>query len=553
MDHLKEEHINDPVQQLIWETTHGYHPWSDPTASLVHPSNNKGGNDEDTSNEDDGIDILPTAAALSLARCSLPSSLPSRGQGYTQTKSHIVTDIIPGLNASSISPNYYGFVTGGVTPAALLADHIVSAYDQNVQVHMPEHSVTTDVEACSLRLLLDLFHLDSAEWAYATLTTGATASNLLGLACGRESVLRAAAAAASSTNGAGNTTSVGEHGVLQVMRSAGLESLQVLSTMPHSSVAKVAGILGIGRANVKNVATTEQDNDSSENDAHPLGFDFDRLERELSTPRVANIVAVSSGEVNTGHFATGLNEMKRIRQLCDRYNAWLHVDGAFGIFARILDAESPEFNHVRRGSEGLELADSIAGDAHKLLNVPYDCGFFFCRHPDLAGDVFQNPNAAYLSSGSRPAGSSSTNLPSIMSPNNIGIENSRRFRALPVYATLLAYGRDGYRAMLERQVRLARRIASWIFNHPKYNSLPASSASNKDAMQSTFMIVLFSAVNDELNGQLAKKINSSSKMFVSGTVWGGRSASRIAISNWKVDVERDFEIVTGVLDDIARN
>lgn len=197
-----------------------------------------------------------------------------------------------------------------------------------------------------------------------------------------------------------------------------------------------------------------------------------------------------------------------------------------------------------KGSDGIDLADSVTGDGHKLLNVPYDCGFFFCRHPDEAFNVFQNANAAYLTGG----GGAPSSIPS---PLNIGIENSRRFRALPVYASLIAYGKAGYRSALERQIRLARMINGWLFDHTAYNVLPETS-SKEQLLDQTFMSVLFSAKSDELNQTLASKINETSKMFVSGTSWAGRTACRIAISNWRVVEERDFKIVTQVLESVAR-
>lgn len=278
-------------------------------------------------------DILPRANHLAHARASLPKSLSYAGMGYEAAKQHILDDIIPGLNGSSISPNYYGFVTGGVTPAALFADNVVSAYDQNVQVHLPEHSVATDVEYSALGLLLDLLQLDRSSWYNGTFTTGATASNILGLACGREFAVEAAA----KSRGAA-LQSAGQHGLFEVMQASGLSGLQVLSTLPHSSLVKAAGILGIGRANVKNISR----------DDNPLLFDLARLEGELARTEKATIVAVSCGEVNTGHFATaGLEEMLEIRRLCDEYGAWLHVDGAFGIFGRVLD-DSPEFLPSKR-------------------------------------------------------------------------------------------------------------------------------------------------------------------------------------------------------------
>ena len=473
--------------------------------------------------------VLPSADALSKARASLPTTLSDTGAGLDSVQRHIVNDIVPAFNGGSISPNYYGFVTGGVTPAALFADNIVSAYDQNVQVHLANHSIATDVEFHALGLLADLFKLPRSLWQNGTFTTGATASNILGLACGREFVLQKAAERQGST-----MASVGEHGLFDVLQGSGLSGVQVLSTLPHSSLVKAAGILGVGRANVRDVSRADD----------PLYFDLEVLEEELARIDKVSIVAISCGEVNTGRFATsGIEQLNRIRQLCDRYGAWLHADGAFGIFARVLD-DSPEFATVKKGCEGIELVDSITGDGHKLLNVPYDCGFFFCRHPDLASHVFQNANAAYLTAGVSDG-------PTIPSPLNIGIENSRRFRALPVYASLLSYGKIGYQDMLERQVRLARRIYDWLYDHQDYTALP-DTTSKADLLDQTFMSVLFCANDEELNSQLAKKINDTGRMFVSRSSWKGKPACRIAISNWRVDIERDLRLVIEVLANVAQ-
>ncbi|KAK2816024.1 hypothetical protein FQN49_008059 [Arthroderma sp. PD_2] len=484
--------------------------------------------------------VLPSAASLAHSRSSIVTKLPLDGRGYEQTKDHLFNDIIPGLNDSAGNANYYGFVTGGVTPAALLADNVVSAYDQNVCVHLVDHSVSTDVEHAALGLLKDLFGLERSEWPHGTFTTGATGSNLVGLACGREYVLRKAVERKGGKGDIGSgsiTDSVGEYGVAAALEAAGLKGLQVLSTMPHSSVGKAAGMLGIGRANVKSMFSP-----AAETDGQPLKFDFEKLEKELARTDVASIVSVSCGEVNTGRFATkGLEEFKRIRALCDKYNAWLHVDAAFGMFGRLLD-DGPEFDVIKKGGEGIEFADSITGDGHKLLNVPYDCGFFFSRHGDVAEDVFRNPNAAYLASSGGD---------SIPTPLNIGVENSRRFRALPVYSTLVAYGKDGYRAMVEKQIRLARLITGWLYDHPKYTVL-GGAGSKQELLDATYIIVLLKAKDEKLNSELANAINATGKMFVSGTKWTGESACRIAISNWKVQVERDFMLVKDVLDGIAK-
>lgn len=491
----------DQVQRDLWNATQG--PWES--------------------------GVLPSTENLARARTLIPVSLSEDGAGFEATKNHILEGIVPALNGASISPNYYGFVTGGVTPAALFADNVVSAYDQNVQVHLPHHSIVTDVEFNALGLLLDLFRLDRPSWQNGTFTTGATASNILGLACGREFALRAAAEKKGS-----QIKSVGEEGLFEVLQDLDLSGVQVLSTLAHSSLVKAAGILGIGRANVRNICR--------END--PLCFDMMQLETELARTDKASIVAISCGEVNTGRFATtDLEDLKQIRLLCNKYGAWLHVDGAFGIFSRVLD-ESPEFATIKKGGDGMELADSITGDGHKLLNVPYDCGFFFCRHPDLAAQVFQNANALYLTADT-------SNGTSIPSPLNIGIENSRRFRALPVYASLLAYGKVGYRKMLQRQIRLARKIYEWIWDQPEYLALPEADT-RAELLNHTYMTVLFRAADTELNCELAKKINATSRMFVSGTSWRGFPACRIAISNWRVDEDRDLALVTEVLAKVAR-
>ncbi|KAG9563409.1 tyrosine decarboxylase, partial [Aureobasidium melanogenum] len=159
----------------------------------------------------------------------------------------------------------------------------------------------------------------------------------------------------------------------------------------------------------------------------------------------------------------------------------------------------------------------------------------------LATAVFQNPGAPYLNAADG----------SVPSPLNIGIENSRRFRALPVYANLVAYGRKGFVAMLERQIELARKIAAYMRASDAYQLLPPSNQQGDHTYSSIFIIVLFRAVDPDLNATLVRKINATRKIYISGTSWQSEPACRFAISNWRSSIEKDWDVIKEVLDDVA--
>lgn len=297
-------------------------------------------------------DVLPSEDVIEIARSHLFDHLPSRGLGEERLSEHLKHHVVSGSNRASESPHYYGFVTGGATPVATLADNIVTKLDNSPQVHLPKETIVTDVEDRALRMVCELIDVRPQEFRHRTFTTGATASNVVGLACGREYVIQQAA------RRQGLDVSVGEEGISKAMRKAGLDDVQILTTVPHSSLRKAASIVGLGRASVIDVGLAEAKH----------RFDLGALEGHLKKSGIASIVAVSCAEVNTGLFATDGAHMQRIRDLCHTYGAWLHVDAAFGLLARVL----PDVNDyclLREGVAGLELADSIAGDAHKLLNV----------------------------------------------------------------------------------------------------------------------------------------------------------------------------------------
>lgn len=161
---------------------------------------------------------------------------------------------------------------------------------------------------------------------------------------------------------------------------------------------------------------------------------------------------------------------------------------------------------------------------------------FFTRSLDTLTAVFTNPNAAYLSSGPSP----------IPSPLNVGLENSRRFRALPAYAVLQSEGRSGLATILGRMVLLARKIAQWIRESEAYELLPEGDWS----LEETHMVVLFRAKDERANEELVGRINGTREMYVSGTSWKGRKAVRLAVGSWRVDVDDDFAVVQRVLEQV---
>jgi glutamate/tyrosine decarboxylase-like PLP-dependent enzyme len=256
---------------------------------------------------------LPADDLITHARERLFQHLPEAGIGLEGVIEHLRKDIVSGFNGSSRSRRYYGFVTGGSTPAASLADNLVTAYDQNVQVHLTNETVATDLEDKALDMLCELLRLDPSHWRHRLFTTGATASNILGLACGREYVITEAAAVRGDA-----PISVGEIGIYEAMHRSGIDKIQILTTEPHSSLRKAASILGLGHASIRCIGLEDA----------PHRFDMAQLKQFLTVPGTASIVAISAAEVNSGLFATaGLEEIQKIRAMCDAYGAWIHVDG----------------------------------------------------------------------------------------------------------------------------------------------------------------------------------------------------------------------------------
>ncbi|MBO6807474.1 pyridoxal-dependent decarboxylase [Thalassospira sp.] len=396
--------------------------------------------------------------------------LQGQGRGTLDALRAAKEEILP-LLAASIGPRYLGFVTGGTTPAALAGDWLASAIDQNATG--PEGSVNAAVEEQVINWLCDLGGVPSDRYD-GVLTTGATVSNLLGLVAARQ--------------WCGEQVGVN----VDADGSGVLPDLEVFAASPHASMIKDLSITGIGRNNFTKVATKPG---SEETDIADL-----KAKISASDAR-AKIVIASAGTVN----ATDFDDLEAIADLCAAYGAWLHVDAAFGFFAA-LDDRRADF------TKGIARADSITSDGHKWLNVPYDCGIFLTRHIAVL-ETCCRAFAPYLDT--KADGNSYINR---------GVENSRRFRALPLWMTMVAYGRDGVASVIRANCDQAADLAAWVRTHERLELFS----------EPKLNVTMFAARgSDEDNRALLARINATGKVFMTPTVYGGRFGFRAAFSNWR--------------------
>jgi glutamate/tyrosine decarboxylase-like PLP-dependent enzyme len=431
------------------------------------------------------VDVLTGIDGRPVATSARPAAvgLPEHGTGLRGALADFTSRWEPGFSGSA-GPRYLGFVVGGTTPAALAGDWLTSAFDQNVVT--VRDSAASALERETVGWLRELFGL-GPEYAGA-FVSGATMSNVTGLAIAREWV------------GERRGVSVADDGL------AALGPVPVLSGEPHSSVFKALSLLGLGRGSMRLVPKL----------AGREAVDVERLAAALDSVAGPAVVVANAGTVNTVDF----DDIAAIVALKDRYDFWLHVDGAFGAFAAL----SPRFAHLVRGIDG---ADSVCVDLHKWLNVPYDSAVQFTRRPDLQVRIFQNA-AAYLG---LPTGE----------PDFVHLtpESSRRLRALPAWFTLAAYGRDGHREIVERTVACARRLGERLAELPGVR-LVAPVRLN---------VVCFAADGREPD-EVADAVAATGETFVTPTVLDGAPALRAALSNWRTgeqDVERMFQAIARVI------
>ncbi|MBB2944256.1 glutamate/tyrosine decarboxylase-like PLP-dependent enzyme [Actinoplanes lutulentus] len=408
-----------------------------------------------------------------------PAPLPFDGVGAAGALALFGERWAPGFSGSA-GPRYLGFVTGGATPAALAGDWLTGTLDQNGSNR--SGSSSADLEDETVGWLRDMFHL--GQDFTGTFVSGATMSNTVGLAIGREWL--------------------GEQLGVEVARQGvgALGPVTVLSGTPHSSVVKALSMLGIGRDALRLVPTLDG---REAVDVAALASVLDELGGRPA------IVVANAGTVNTVDF----DDLRAIASLRSRYPFWLHVDAAFGAFAAL----SPSHSHL---VDGLDLADSVCVDLHKWLNVPYDSAVQFTRRRDLQVRVFQNA-AAYL-------GDPGPN------PDHVHLtpENSRRLRALAAWFTLAAYGVDGHREIVVRDISAAQLLGERLAAMPGVELLSPVRLN----------VVCFTFSGDV--GRAVQAIAESGEAFLTPTVYRGVPALRAAFSNWRTsreDVERVVEVL----------
>jgi glutamate/tyrosine decarboxylase-like PLP-dependent enzyme len=415
----------------------------------------------------------------------LDAALPAEGSGSVAALRDLIEAASDGATRSA-GPRFFHFVMGGGTPAALGADWLTSALDQ-VAFNWISSPFTMRLEQISLDWLKELFRLPPA-WS-GVFTSGATMANFTGLAAARR------------WWGA-------QHGV--DVEEAGLAELPPVPVLGggyvHASATKALAMLGIGRRQVRTFAADT----TGRLDLEQLVRALHRLEGSPA------ILLATAGDVNTGDF----DPIEEMADLAEEYGAWLHVDGAFGLFAAV----SPTTQGLIRG---IERAHSVSLDGHKWLNVPYDCGVAFVHDPAVHHGAFTT-SAAYL-------GAEEADRPVF---SNFSPEMSRRARALTVWATLRAYGRNGHRAMIERHVELARRLADQVDVEPELERL-ADVPLNVVCFRYR-PTGLGEPELDGLNTRLGDAVLADGRVYFGTTLYAGKVAFRPAIVNWRtqpVDVD----------------
>jgi glutamate/tyrosine decarboxylase-like PLP-dependent enzyme len=428
------------------------------------------------------LDSVPTrsvfpAVEVDELRSALGGPLQDGPLDAAQVISELAAAADRGIVASG-SGGYFGFVIGGTLPTAMAADWLTSTWDQNAGLYAcsPASSV---VEEVARQWLLELLGLPRG--ASVGFVTGTQMAHVTGLAAARLHVLEKV------------SWDVGRDGL-----TGGPRVTILMGERGHVTINRAARLLGLGTPIT--VTSDQEGRMVSEALAQALA--------ETSGP---TIVCAQLGEVNTG----AMDPLAEIADLCDERGAWLHVDGAFGLWA----AASPD---TRGLIAGFERADSWTTDAHKWLNVPYDSGLIFCAHPDVHRRAM-TVQAAYLEQ--------TEDVRPVRDGFDWAPEFSRRARAFPIYAALRSLGRSGVADLIGRCCRLARVAADGL----------AGIAGLEVMNEVVLNQVLFRFADDGRTDAALAEAQRAGGVWLSGTKVDGRSAIRLSVSNWLTtedDVER---------------
>jgi len=417
--------------------------------------------------------VGPSASALAgLARLAPP--LPAAGMAAERVLA-LLDEAGSPATLGTAGPRFFGFVIGGALPATVAAGILATAWDQNAGLRITS-PVAAALEDAAIAWLLDVLALPAGTGV--GFVTCATTANQSGLAAARHALL------------ARQGWDVEANGLF------GAPPLRVVvGGEVHVSVLKALAVTGLGSERVERVPVDGQG----------------RMRADALPPLdERTIVCLQAGNVNTGAFDPAAAIVERARAA----GAWVHVDGAFGLWARAAPSLAPL-------AAGLEGADSWATDAHKWLNVPYDSGLVFCRDARALHAALRGPSAAYLTEGA------------LREPDQYVPEFSRRARGVEVWAALLSLGRDGLRDLVERTCAHARRFAAGL-------AADGHEILNEVALNQ--VLVGFGA--PERTRRVIEEIQAGGVLWCSGTVWQGHTAMRISVSSWATtaaDVERSLE------------
>jgi len=428
--------------------------------------------------------VAPARTADEIA-VDVDAPLPDEGADATAVVDRLAALAEPGLMAIG-SGRFFGWVMGGTLPAALAADWLVSAWDQNGAMRFATPA-TAAIEQVTGRWIVELLGLP--EGSAVGFTTGGTTANFVGLAAGRKAVLDAVG---------WDLDALGLSGSPRITVLAGDER--------HASVDLALRYLGLGAP----VTVAADDQGRIRPDA---------LKEALDTVDGPVIVCLQAGNLHSGAF----DPMAESIAAAHAKAAWVHVDGAFGLWA----AASPRFADRVRGIEG---ADSWATDAHKTLNVPYDCGVAIVARPEAVRGVFGLHTSYIIHDDQAPA-----------DPYEKVPEMSRRARELPVWAALASLGRSGTVALVDRLAENARALSDGLSRLPGVEVL-------NDVV---FTQVSLSFGSDDRTRRVSERVMADGEVWMSGSHWRGRDILRISVSNWTTgadDVERSVAAVARALE-----